>query len=54
MLVGLTNVGRATVLRLDMNDASRSTPFIQIIQMSRRIWQQMGLHPPLSDPRFVD
>ena len=49
-ILGATQTGRATCRRLDINDESRITPFIQ---SSRRIWIQMGLHPPKTDPRLI-
>ncbi len=47
-ILGTTPIGRATCHRLDMNDERRGNGFIQ---KSRRLWVQVGWHPPLEDPR---
>ncbi|MBD2197046.1 MULTISPECIES: HNH endonuclease [Calothrix] len=47
-IVGITPTGRATCNRLDMNDQRHSNGFIQ---KSRRLWVQVGWHPPREDPR---
>ncbi|BAZ00219.1 HNH endonuclease domain protein [Tolypothrix tenuis PCC 7101] len=45
---GITPTGRATCNRLDMNDQRHGNGFIQ---KSRRLWVQVGWHPPQEDPR---
>jgi 5-methylcytosine-specific restriction endonuclease McrA len=47
-IVGITPKGRATCNRLDMNDERHGNGFIQ---KSRRLWVQVGWHPPQEDPR---
>jgi hypothetical protein len=49
-ILGVSPTGRATCQRLDINDQFRATSFIQA---SRRIWLQIKLHPPKSDPRLA-
>ena len=46
-IVGTTPIGRATVERLDLNDACHDNGFIRV---SRALWVQGGWHPPTSDP----
>ena len=46
-IVGTTSIGRATCLRLDLNDSRRSDRFIQ---SSRQQWLLSGLHSPKDDP----
>jgi hypothetical protein len=47
-IIGITAIGRATCQRLDLNDASRTEPFIQ---NARRQWIAASLHPPDGDPQ---
>jgi hypothetical protein len=42
-IVGTTPIGRATVERLDLNDAYHDNGFIRV---SRALWVQGGWHPP--------
>ncbi|MBA3920225.1 MAG: HNH endonuclease [Nostocaceae cyanobacterium] len=49
-IIGITQLGRATCNRLDLNDERRSDLFIQ---KSRQLWVNGGFHPPESDPREV-
>ncbi|MDB9525700.1 HNH endonuclease signature motif containing protein [Oscillatoria sp. CS-180] len=46
---GTTPVGRATCLRLDLNDTRY--PEEDSIRETRRFWIKTGLHPPVEDPR---
>jgi hypothetical protein len=43
-VVGLTPVGRATVVALQMNDSE--------LVAARQIWVNIGWHPPADDPRL--
>jgi len=45
---GITSMGRATCIRLDLNDTRYSEE--DSIRGTRRFWIQTGLHPPSSDP----
>jgi 5-methylcytosine-specific restriction endonuclease McrA len=49
MIEGLTAVGRATCIRLDLNDTRY--PENDSIRNTRRFWVQTRLHPPADDPR---
>lgn len=44
---GVTPIGRATCIRLDLNDLRY--PEDDSIRGTRRFWVQIGLHPPLND-----
>jgi hypothetical protein len=46
-VVGLTEIGRATCSRLDVNDDEHDDG--SIIR-ARRLWQRGGWHPPPTDP----
>jgi 5-methylcytosine-specific restriction endonuclease McrA len=41
---GVTSVGRATCIRLDLNDTRY--PAAESIRETRRFWMKTGLHPP--------
>jgi len=45
-IVGITETGRATVNRLDLNDEVRGEGEIM---RARQAWVKVGWHPPLSD-----
>ncbi len=45
---GLTNIGRATCIRLDLNDTRYSET--DSIRNTRGFWVQAGWHPPSNDP----
>jgi hypothetical protein len=47
VLQGITAVGRATCIRLDLNDVRY--PENDSIRATRSFWIQAGLHPPLGD-----
>ena len=47
-IAGTTPVGRATCLRLDLND--NRYPEADSIRATRKLWIQIGHHPPASDP----
>jgi HNH endonuclease len=47
-IIGITEVGRATVNRLDLNDEVRSEGEIMY---ARKAWVKAAWHPPLSDLR---
>jgi 5-methylcytosine-specific restriction endonuclease McrA len=47
VLQGITAIGRATCVRLDLNDTRY--PENDSIRETRRFWIQAGLHPPSSD-----
>jgi hypothetical protein len=47
MIKGTTPIGRATCVRLDVNDEFHNQGFIQ---ESRQLWIQAGWHPPQDDP----
>jgi 5-methylcytosine-specific restriction endonuclease McrA len=49
MIEGITAVGRATCVRLDLNDTRY--PENDSIRNTRRFWGQTRLHPPADDPR---
>jgi hypothetical protein len=46
-IVGTTPTGRATVVRLDVNDERHDAGFIR---ESRAVWVHGGWHPPAADP----
>jgi 5-methylcytosine-specific restriction endonuclease McrA len=48
LIQGVTPTGRATCIRLDLNDTRY--PEDDSIQGTRRFWRQTGLHPPSDDP----
>ncbi|MEQ9233832.1 HNH endonuclease [Coleofasciculus sp. E2-BRE-01] len=48
VIQGITGIGRATCLRLDLNDMRY--PEDDSIRETRRFWIQIGLHPPVNDP----
>jgi 5-methylcytosine-specific restriction endonuclease McrA len=48
VIEGTTPTGRATCLRLDLNDTRY--PEEDSIRETRRFWIQTGLHPPTDDP----
>lgn len=48
-IVGTTPTGRATVMRLDLNDERHDAGFIRV---SRALWVQGGWHPPAEAPRL--
>ncbi len=48
VIEGTTPIGRATYLRLDLND--NRYPENDSIRETRRFWVQTGLHPPADDP----
>ncbi len=48
VIQGVTPTGRATCIRLDLNDLRY--PEDDSIQGTRRFWVQIGLHPPPNDP----
>jgi HNH endonuclease len=45
---GTTPIGRATCIRLDLND--NRYPENDSIRETRRFWIKIGLHPPSDDP----
>lgn len=45
---GITPIGRATCIRLDLNDTRY--PENDSIRATRRFWIKTGLHPPSDDP----
>jgi 5-methylcytosine-specific restriction endonuclease McrA len=45
---GTTPIGRATCIRLDLNDTRY--PEDDSIRETRRVWLTTGLHPPADDP----
>ena len=45
---GITPIGRATCIRLDLNDLRY--PDNDSIRETRRFWLKTGLHPPSGDP----
>lgn len=49
VIEGTTPIGRATCIRLDLNDTRY--PEDDSIRGARRFWIQAGLHPPIDDPR---
>jgi 5-methylcytosine-specific restriction endonuclease McrA len=48
-IAGSTPVGRATCVRLDLNDMRY--PENDSIRQTRRLWTRIGLHPPSNDPK---
>ncbi len=48
VLEGTTPIGRATCVRLDLNDVRY--PENDSIRETRRFWIKAGLHPPVNDP----
>jgi 5-methylcytosine-specific restriction endonuclease McrA len=51
VIAGTTPIGRATCLRLDLNDTRY--PEEDSIRETRRFWIKTGLHPPADDPSQV-
>lgn len=49
VIEGVTPIGRATCLRLDLNDTRY--PESDSIRETRRFWIKTGIHPPKDDPR---
>ena len=49
-IIGITNTGRATCNRLDLNDDRHNQGSIV---KARRLWIKGGWHPPAEDPRLV-
>ena len=49
VIEGTTPIGRATCLRLDLNDTRY--PESDSIRETRRFWIKTGIHPPADDPR---
>jgi 5-methylcytosine-specific restriction endonuclease McrA len=47
VIQGISAIGRATCVRLDLND--ERYPEEDSIRATRRFWRQIGLHPPLDD-----
>ena len=47
VIEGVTATGRATCIRLDLNDLRY--PEEDSIRATRRFWAKVGLHPPSSD-----
>ena len=47
---GITPIGRATCIRLDLNDMRY--PEKDSIRSTRRFWLKTQLHPPIGDPRL--
>lgn len=50
VIQGITPTGRATCTRLDLNDMQY--PDDDSIRATRRLWMQLGLHPPTEDPEY--
>lgn len=48
LIEGITPMGRATCIRLDLNDLRY--PENDSIRETRRFWIKTGLHPPSDDP----
>lgn len=48
VIQGATPIGRATCIRLDLNDLRYSEN--DSIQGTRQFWVQIGIHPPPNDP----
>jgi HNH endonuclease len=48
IIQGTTAIGRATCMRLDLNDLRY--PEHDSIRQTRRFWRKTGLHPPSGDP----
>lgn len=48
VIKGITPTGRATCIRLDLNDLRY--PESDSIRETRRLWAKTGLHPPPNDP----
>ncbi|MBI4785003.1 MAG: HNH endonuclease [Oscillatoriophycideae cyanobacterium NC_groundwater_1537_Pr4_S-0.65um_50_18] len=48
VIEGITPTGRATCIRLDLNDTRY--PENDSIRETRRFWIKTGLHPPATDP----
>ena len=48
VIQGITPTGRATCIRLDLNDTRY--PEDDSIRATRQFWIRTGLHPPSSDP----
>ena len=47
-IIGISPIGRATCHRLDLNDERYEEE--DSIRSTRRLWVQVGLHPPPNDP----
>lgn len=47
-IIGITNIGRATCIRLDLNDTRYNEA--DSIRNTRGFWVKAGWHPPLNDP----
>ncbi|AFY61810.1 HNH endonuclease [Synechococcus sp. PCC 6312] len=47
LIKGITPIGRATCIRLDLNDSRY--PEADSIRETRRFWLKTGLHPPAED-----
>jgi 5-methylcytosine-specific restriction endonuclease McrA len=50
VIQGVTPTGRATCIRLDLNDTRYPTD--DSIRGTRQFWSRTGLHPPAHDPRL--
>jgi hypothetical protein len=50
VIIGTSPVGRATCQRLDLNDDRY--PIDDSIQSTRKLWTQLGVHPPTDDPQL--
>ncbi|MBJ7901191.1 MAG: HNH endonuclease [Cyanobacteria bacterium RI_101] len=48
IILGQTPMGRASCLRLDLND--ERYPEADSIRATRKLWMQIGYHPPVNDP----
>lgn len=51
IIEGTTPIGRATCIRLDLNDTRY--PENDSTRETRRLWIKIGLHPPADDPHQV-
>jgi hypothetical protein len=49
VIEGISAIGRATCIRLDLND--ERYPEEDSIQATRQFWLRLGIHPPASDRR---
>ncbi len=49
-IIGNTDIGRATVSRLDLNDSRYKDS--DSIRNTRSLWVKAGWHPPEADPRL--
>ena len=50
IVTGITPIGRATCIRLDLNDMRY--PEKDSIRSTRRFWLKTQLHPPIGDSRL--